>query len=381
MKKYFFFLIFLLLPRFAHSFFLYHSEDVSFSLKGYYKNLYFTTQSQGTGDRLHADLNRIRTEWDAKFWKKLSAKVIWDNEIIAGNYVNSPEFAFRQAQRNIPYGDLDYELVRQRDFFYGQHFYRAYARLDLDPVVFIAGRQKIDWGVMRLFSPTDLFTRLPIFDIEKDERVGVTAANVTVTPMTGLKINAVYAIDPDIDQSRIGGRITKTLGRFDVSALGGRFLQDEMVGFDLTGDVKKAGVRGEFIYDHAQFAKDFVQLAAGVDYGWENSLYVAVEYFFNGQATNTFVATPLLPLGTQIQSRHKHFVSLQLKYDITPLWKVMLMNVVDVAGGSFFVNPETRYAPLSWLEFTGGAHVPIGRARGEFTAIPNVYYLQTQMFF
>lgn len=358
------------------------TDDFSLSFKGYYKNLFFETKRQSINDAMIADLNRVRTEWDAKFWSFLSAKVIWDNELIVGDYVNSEEFNLRQTQRAQPYLDLDYELVRKKDVFYGQQFYRAYARVDAGPVVFIAGRQKVDWGVMRLISPGDLFTRLAVFDIEKEERVGATAANLTVTPVTGLKLNVVYEAQTDFDRARIAGRITKTLGHFDVSALGGKFLQDEVFGFDMTGDLGKAGIRGEFIFDRSELGRDFVQFAAGVDYGWENSLYLAFEYFFNSQGTNNpLTAALLLPGGSQILTVHENFLSLQGKYDITPLWSIMLMTIVDVNGGSVFINPETKYAPLSWLEVSGGAHLPVGRGDGEFTVIPNVYYFQTQIFF
>src|SRR6185295_8038227 len=105
-------------------------------------------------------------------------------------------------------------------------------------------------------------------DVEKEERVGATAANLSVTPVTGLKLNAVYEVNPDFDRARLGGRITKTLGHFDLSAFGGKFLQDEDFGFDFSGDLGKAGIRGEFVYDRAEFVDDFVQFAAGVDYGW-----------------------------------------------------------------------------------------------------------------
>ncbi len=377
----FFFLASLLSAFPVFAFDLYRTENFSFSLKGYYKNLFFETKRAATNDDMIADINRLRTEWDAKFGKIFSAKVIWDNEVIGGDYVNSEEFALRQTQRAEPYLDMDYELVRRNDFFYGQQFYRAYARVDAGPVVFVGGRQKVDWGVMRLFSPTDLFTRLPIFDIEKDERVGATAANLAITPVQGLKINPVYAVNPDFDKTRIGGRITKTIGRFDVSALGGKFLRDDVFGFDFTGDIHKAGVRGEFIYDRAKFGKNFVQFAAGIDYGWENSLYIALEYFYNGQGTNNPLTATFFPSGSQIQSVHQNFIGLQLKYDIMPLWTISLMDIVDVNGGSTFINPETKYSPLAWLEITGGAHLPVGRQNGEFTAVPNVYYVQTKLFF
>jgi hypothetical protein len=369
------------MPSVAHAVSLVQTDDFSLSFKGYFKNLYVNTKRQATDDLMNESLSRFRTEWDAKFWKFLSAKVIWDNELIAGDFVNSEEFAARQTQRAQPYLDLDYELARKNDFFYGQQFYRAYVRVDAGPVVFVGGRQKVDWGVMRLVSPADLFTRPAVFDVEKEERVGATAANLTVTPLAGLKIDTVYEVQPDFDRARIGGRITKTIGHFDVSILGGKFLRDENFGFDFTGDLGKAGIRGEFVYDRSESAPDFVQFAAGIDYGWENSLYLALEYFFNGNGRGIPITAATLSTGAQVQSVHKNFIELEAKYDIMPLWSVMLLNVVDLNGGSVFINPETKYAPLSWLEISGGAQIPVGRTGGEFTAVPNVYYFQTQVFF
>lgn len=366
----------------AHGLELYKSDHFSLNLKGYYKNLYFTSKRQATDTWFHADLNRIRTEWDAEFLKIFSAKVVWDNELIAGNFVQTEEFGVRQARRSDPYLDLDYEIVREKNFYYGQGFHRAVLKIDPGPFILTVGRQRIGWGVMPLLSPADLFTQLPTFAVEKDEIVGVTAANLEIPIGSSLRINPVYVIHPDFDRSSIAGRIVKTVGRFDLSVLGGKFLQDEIFGFGFAGDVKKAGVRGEFIFDRAEASRNFVQGAVGFDYGFENTFYIGMEYFFDGLGAGGVAAiTPFSVPGVQIQTRHKHFLGLMLKYDITPLWIVMHQAVVDLEGGSAFLNPETKYFVFSWLELTAGAQLPFGKGGGEFTAIPNLYYFQTQLFF
>lgn len=366
----------------ASAFEIHRSEHVSLGLKGYYKNLNFASNRATNNDFFLADLNRVRTEWDARFWKILSAKLIWDNEFIGGNYVNTEEFASRQAQRDVPYLNMDYELVRKKDFFYGQNFYRAYLQLDPGFFTLKVGRQKIDWGVMRLFSPVDLFTRIPIFDVEKEERVGTTAANLTVPMGSKTRINPVYAFDSRWDRSRLGARLTQTVGHFDLSASGGRFLRDTVIGFDISGDVKKAGVRGELSYDHAAVGRNFVQFSAGIDYGFENTFYFALEYLFNGQGTNNLAALPVFPpTANQIRTVHKNFIGLRTKYDITPIWFFTMETVVDVNGASLFLNPETKYSILSWLDVASGLQIPVGKGGGEFTSLPNVYYLQTQLFF
>lgn len=376
-------LLFCFLPLQVHAFSLYSKDDISFTLQGSYKNLFFVSQHTTSGDAYVADLNRLRTEWEAKLGRHVAAKVVWDHEVIGGDYVNGEGFAARQFQRSEPYLDMDYEIVRRKNFFYGQALYRAYLKLDGGPATLVLGRQKVDWGVMRLFSPVDLFNELPLFHIEREERVGATAANLNLTIRQNLKINAVYDVNPDGDRSRVGARITQTVGHFDVSLLGGRFLRDGLIGFDFAGDVKKAGVRGELIYDITDVGDHFTQFAAGIDYGFENTLYVALEYFYNGQG-GSFLSggpTPFLPVGVRIQSVHKSFAGLLVKYDLTPLWKVFLQNIVDVGGGSAFVVPETKYSFYDWLDVLAGAQLPFGRSGGEFTAIPNTYYLQAQLFF
>ena len=155
-----------------------------------------------------------------------------------------------------------------------------------------------------------------------------------------------------------------------------------MIGFDVSGDVKKVGVRGELTYNQADVGRNFVQLSGGIDYGFENTFYFALEYFFNGQGTNNILALPVFPpTANPIKTVHKNFIGLQAKYEFTPLWQVMMETIVDVNGGSFFLYPETKYSVLSWMELSGGIQFPVGKGNGEFTPIPNVYYLQTQLFF
>ncbi len=359
---------------------IFRTDAASLDLKGTYKNLFFASKERATGDPYVADLNRFRTEWDGRFFKVLGLKFIWDNELIGGDYVQSGEFALRQTVRNAPYGDLDYELARRRNFFYGQSFYRAFAAFDPGPFVMTVGRQKIDWGSMRLFSPGDLFTRIPIYDIEKEERVGVTAVQVQI-PVAGFRINPVYAFDRQGDRSRAGARVTRTFGHFDVSVLGGRFLKDACVGIEITGDLQQAGVRAEFLYDWAGIGRNFAQLALGVDYGFSNTLYVALEYFFNGQGTNNAATiTPFPATANQIQSVHQNFAGLEVKYDLTPLWMARMETIVDLNGGSVFLNPEMKYSIFSWFEVSGGAQIPAGKTGGEFTALPAVYYVQAEVF-
>lgn len=359
-------------------------EDFKLTFQGYYKNLFFSSNDLASDKRYCGDLNRARTEWDAKAWSWLSTKVIWDNEVIFGNYVQSFDFAASESLRDSPQMNLYYNIVQKKNFYYGQNFYRAYLKIAPKPLTLIAGRQKIDWGVARLLSPTDLYTPLSTFALEPLEKVGIDAANLAVPFGEKTKLNLVYSINRHFDKSRTGAYFTQKIGRFDISALGGRFLKDTVLGFNFTGDVKNVGVRGEFIYDLADVGKDFAQITVGIDYGFANSFTIIAEYFFNGQATDTFNPTFFLtPLSTanQIQTQHSQFVAVQMKYDITPLLTPSIFTAWDMLGSSVFIRPEIKYSVLSWMDLTAFAHLPVGKSGGDFTALPNVYAFQVQMFY
>ncbi|MBI2083200.1 MAG: hypothetical protein HYT76_06485 [Deltaproteobacteria bacterium] len=375
--------LFFFVPSTSQGFSLYEKNNVSLKLSGYFKNLVFNSKRMVTNNAYIADLNRLRLEGEATFFEKLSAKVAWDNELILGDYVQTEEFNSRQTVRNSPYLDMDYEISRRENFFYGQAFYRAHLKYDAGPFVLTVGRQKIDWGSARLLSPADLFTPISIFDVEKEEKTGSDAVNLVVPLGEKNRANLIYTADRDLDRSRTGLRWTSTVEHFDISLYGGRFQRDGIFGIDYSGDVGQSGLRGELNYNFANQADNFLQASLGLDHGFENSLYLLGEYFFNGQALNQ--RNPNLFLTTRsaqpIKTQYQHFFNTQAKYDLTPLWIVQLMNIWDLSGSSLFINPETVYELFSWLNLTGGALLPVGRTAGEFGAIPNFYYLQAQLFF
>lgn len=361
---------------------LFENNSFKFGLNGYYKNLFFASKSQATNDPFIAELNRVRLEGDARLGESLSARLAWDNELIAGDYVGTTGFATRQANRNIAYPDMEYQTARSGNLFYGQNFYRAFVNYRTSWLDATVGRQRIDWGVMRINPVNDLFVRPPIFDLEKDEFIAPTAVNMVFPITSSLRVNPVYTLANDFDRSRTGMRVTQTVWRFDLSAHGGRFLRDTIAGFDFEGDVEEIGFRWEFLYDWTGMGlgKNFFQWAAGFDYGFPNSFYLAVEYFYNGQGTNDRT-TPFPATAPFLQTVYKGFMGAELKYDLTPLWELLVIIQNDLEGASFLLNPETAYDLFSWMELKGGAILFAGDDAGEFAPVPNVYYLHVQLFF
>lgn len=373
----------LLLPSPLFAFSLVKSEDFSLSMKGYYKNLSLASREMVDGDPYFGNLNRLRLEFDSEFLKYFSLKLIWDNEWIAGDWVNTLEFDTRQALRDSEYFNLNWPLSEKKNFFYQQDLYRAYLKFDPGFLSLVFGRQRVPWGAAHLFSPSDLFTPLTLFDVEKEEKLGVDAVNLLVPVGKAGKFNFVYTLQNAFDKSRTALRYTQTIKHFDVSVYGGRFLQDVIFGADTSGEIGGMGIRGEVSYNVAEYGPDFAQLALEADYGFANSLYILGGYFYNGQAPNqqipffNFLNNSAQPIQTQYQ----HFLEAQVGYDITPLWKTNLLIVYDLLGTSFFINPEMSYSITSWCNLTGGAQLAAGRSQGEFGQLRNLYYLEARLSF
>lgn len=56
--------------------------------------------------------------------------------------------------------------------------------------------------------------------------------------------------------------------------MAGRFVKDYVVGFDLTGNIKKAGFRLEGTYTDLDQGSGFSRSVIGADYRFKNSLYL-----------------------------------------------------------------------------------------------------------
>lgn len=372
---------FLSTPLFAFS--IVKTEDFSLALKGYYKNISIASVEILNGNPYYGNLNRLRLEFDTEFFKYFSSKLVWDNEWIAGDWINTLEFDTRQAIRDSEYFNLNWNLVKKKNFYYQQDLYRAYLKFDPGFLSFIFGRQRIAWGSAHLFSPSDLFTPLTLFDVEKDEKWGVDAANLLIPLGSSAKLNLVYTLQNSINKSREALRLTKTIKHFDVSAYGGRFLQDIILGADTSGEIGGMGLRGEFSYNIAKFGKNFAQLSLEADYAWANSFYLLGGYFYNGQAPNRLIPFFVFQNNSAqpIQTQYQHFLDTQLRYDFTPLFKGNLLIVYDLLGTSFFINPEFSYSITSWFDLSWGAQLSAGRSQGEFTQIPKLYYVQGLLSF
>lgn len=398
---------------------LIQKENASLSLTGSYTNIFsFGKDIEGTD--YTSDFNRFRTIWLATYEDWLELDVTYQHDAFLGSFLDSPEFAFTREEISTTYFDWTDTIIDNPDFFWNQYLYRAYAVFRTPHANLTAGRQRIAWGTALFWNPTDVFNPTSPLQIEPDEKVGVdalnleipfgslTLANLVVAAYTkyvvpslqdllakGLtpeEIGRLTAYPPDLEllasvldeekTNSIAGRFRTTVGTYDLSIIGGEFDNNGFIGGNWAGYIKDAGFRGEFTYTFSDDLPDYFRFTTGADYQFANSLYLAVEYFYNGQAER-FSDIELLDaqLAGELVTLNPHLLNAAVTYDLTPLITLQLFGIWDMKGNGVFVNPEVYYSVSEDLDLRVGAQLFAGDEGSDFADVGNVYYAKVEWFF
>jgi len=376
------------------------------------------------------NLTRLRLRFDLRLNTHWSAVAVYDNDIRAGR-LNTLETAlggeiatdsFLHAEHDTHVGDSDH--VRWRDLLY-----RGYLLFESEHFEVALGRQRIAWGVGRLWNPIDRFNAVPPLALQPDQSPGVDAVDARWLIDGFTFVEAVFAPRRESKNSSYALRLHGVARNVDYSLAAGVFEEAWTAGFDLAGNVGGAAARLEVVYANPErdvwpvAAKrprelaDFWQVVGSIDYLFDvgTGIYALLEHLYNGNALGfgRGRAGPLLPFfestaepppgftadslppdavfvtatsadrfgGSRVVTRSRHLTGVQLGYDVTPEVRVDLLTIYDWSGSSAVFFPTLTYDALDWLEITLGAQFPLGPRRSEFGSAENLGYLIAEVHF
>jgi hypothetical protein len=347
---------------------------VELDIGGYTKGLlvYFEQHEKDTW----INLERLRLDLDLDMARRLQFKLIYDHELILGNELD--EF---QSAGTTTFWDLDKDLRREGDLHWRHIVYRAYARYYTDAGEVILGRQRIAWGVARLWNPMDLFNPISPLQIEGAEKLGVDAARLELHAGALSSLQLVFAPQDRHEESSAALRCRTTVGEYDLAFMVGEFREDEVLGLSVDGYVGNGGLRAEFTYTDDSVDDDFVRAVIGADYTLSNGLYILAEYLYNGGAIENAESSAFQSYPAEIITRYENFAGLGLGYDLTPLIRLDNYVIYDIDQASLFVGPSLSYSVMEDLDWTIGLQLFSGRSHSEFGGLADVYYTQLQWFF
>lgn len=362
------------------------SDDSNLHIGGYYKNLLTSSQSIETKEGIFGDLNRLRLEF--KYEKENSPWQYYltlDNEALLNDFSHTSDFDIIRSKNQQHLSNIDMDVVSaDEDHYYIRHsVYRAYIKYFTDKYQWTLGKQSIDWGKMRFYSPLDVFNPIGPIEIEYEERPGIDALSFNYSPESFGGINLVAAPGAEEKDSSYGIKFYQTIGTYDFALMGASVNQDTILGFSFEGYLGQAGLRGEASYTRQDDGRTYPRVAVGIDNNFNEKLYGLFEQFFNGghedNDFNSFSSS--YKLSRRILSLKGNLSSLFLKYVLTPLVEFHFSTVYDWDEGSIILNPELNYNISQNIDFAIGSQIFDGKAGSEFGDYGNLFYAEIKWAF
>jgi len=263
---------------------------------------------------------------------------------------------------------------------------RLFLRFDVLGIDIIAGRQRISWGVGRVWSPTDLYNPLNPAILGKVEKDGADAVLARVTLGDFSDVSIVVNGGRDPRQFHAGFRIRTLVDNVALSAMGGVFDERVVAGGDVTLDVLDAGVRIEGLYGFERTASNasdpFVSIVAGVDNQFTSRLYGMFEYFYNGRGETERLRYSLVQLlNGEVTNLGRHILAIQASYLIHPLATASLTMFRNLNDESVLISPQLLYLASDDVSLSVGGQYFTGGRFSEFWWYPSTVFARGDVFF
>ncbi len=360
-----------------------YASPASDMIAGYYKVLSAFSRSTTTKEGIFYILQRLRLEFTPKLTKNIEANFTYDHELMLNDFSRTSDFnTIRQKnQRSLAWWDADHVITDTKHVYERQSLHRAFLKFGSPHSRVTFGKQLIDWGKMRFYSPLDLFNPPLPSDIEADERVGFDALNVELFSDNFSGLNILYGPGRTGSQDSYGMKFNKKLGTYDTILIIAKHLKEKVLGFGFDGYLWNTGLRGEFT--HTKAGKErYPRASIGIDHTFSSETNCLLEYFYNGAANGIFSAfsNSLLESRKRLSLR-KNLVSASISRKLTPLFKAQLQLIYDINGKSAFVNPELSYNIKENIDAKAGAQIYAQTPGSEFQDSNNLYYCELKLYF
>jgi hypothetical protein len=370
------------------------------------------------------DLTRLRTRFDLTFHPSLSAQVTYDHELRFGR-LDTLEAELGQALASDRFLDLQWQVEglgfgSDEPHRRWRHLlYRAYLHYESDQLEVVVGRQRIAWGVGRLWNPIDRLNPIPPLAIEPDQSPGIDAVDVRWVLSGFTYLEAVWAGGATSEEQSWATRLHGVARNVDYSFMFGRFSGALTAGLDLAANVGEAGVAFEAVY--ADPSRDvwpvdgtrhelepFWQVLASIEHNFNlgSGLTVLLEHLYNGNALGfgkgeagtllpffESAQTPPLPAptvrpaspdifgGSRLVTLAPHNTGVAAGYEFAPLVRGDLIVLYDWQGGSAVFFPTLSWSPLGSVEVSLGGQVGVGKRLSQYGDLDPLVYIMAEWFY
>lgn len=304
--------------------------------------------------------NRLNFRWYMN--ENLTLAVEARNRFIYGDLNKMiPGYADMIEQDNGLFDFLTTNLVEEKSFLLNTSIDRAYVEYNKNSFVAKLGRQRINWGQSFAWNPNDIFNVYSFFDFDYEERPGSDALRLQY--YTSFTSVAEIAVKMDKDHNiTAAGLYRFNKWGYDLQFMGGVLdTSDYVLGTGWSGNIKNAGFNGEISYFHPQNnfsdTSGVVLVSAGLNYMFDNSLYIQLEGIYNGYFNKlniqSFNDLYFMPMSVKTMSYSKFSWFGQMSYPIHPLVNATLaVMYFPSLGSGYFLMPSISYSASNNFEFS-----------------------------
>jgi len=381
-----FYIIFLLLLFFTiTSPSLYGDEEneepaLELEVSGYFKTLWTFINDTDAGQEYTLNTNRFRLDTQTFIGKKMCLNLTYDVEARTGNIISSPFWDDIKNPQAASYWNLWSGTDLNSSFSLSHSLYRAnfyynpgFARFDI-------GKQRIAWGVMRFFRPTDLFNPESPLQIEAGERVGIDALRIRSKLFDNGRGELVYAPGRNPGEEKWAAKYGFYIGDYDVELTGGKITDNTILGLTFDGYVGDGGLRGEVIYVNPPGENSYILAAIGGDYTFSKRMTLTVEYLYNGGA-NPSVPGNFLSNSGIIRTKNKHFLNFGTSSEIIPLVNLNTFTSWDMEGNSITFFPSINWNLRENMDINLGVNLSDGSDGGDYSILPGYTFIEAKIYF
>ncbi len=356
-------------------------QDVS--VGGYYKNLLIVSRTLpffGPDESYVLDLNRLRLRLAGDMGEYVSFNIQYDNEILLGSYLDTLQYEALDAMERDTYFNWEATYL-ERGKAQGRHsLYRAYLSFTGERTEVRIGRQRFAWGTALFWNPVDILNPFNPIQLEREERTGVDAGLLSWDYGELSRLSLVLA------QQRAGSssalRWRSHWQGFDLALTGGRFINDEMIGFDFAGQAGLIGLRGEMTRTGSRADGAYTRMVLGVDRSFANTLTLNLELYYNGQGRGDPAQYDFSRLlSGELLSLARYYGGFYFAYELTPILRWDNFLILNLDDDSRFLAPRLVYSPTGNIDLTIGLQFFDGASASEYGVLEDIYYGELQWFY
>ncbi|MCK5437673.1 MAG: hypothetical protein KAI90_06645 [Desulfobulbaceae bacterium] len=279
----------------------------------------------GDHNRLRADINLEHPELDG-----FTARLILDNET---RYSEQPTSFTNKSK-----------------------IYRAYLEYGGEKHFWVIGRQRVPFGVGRIWNPIDVFNPIDSLAVESGERTGTEALRYEYA------LGPLANFDITVSRDKSAARIKGYLEFVDLALVGVADNDNDrdIMGWEIEGELFATGIelRSEGGCFHNRVTgKRHTEFIYGVEYGFANSLTLLGEYYFNDK------------------TRTDH-LGCTISYQPASLWSMKLLKIINLDDHSSFIAPSIEYSLSDEMTISAGVFIYNGGSDDEFGLQADQFYLR-----